>query len=374
MVGLFPSLLALQVLALGWLVGRERRAQKMEAPGREKTPESPVSLIVPLKGGAYALRDCLDSLRRQDHSDFELIFVTEDAKDEAVPILREQLSRPVDGGCRKCRHVVAGHAETSGQKNHNLLAGVRATDPARPILVFCDVGHVAPPDWLRKLVAPLSAGQADVTTGYHYLTTERPGVAAAGRAITVLVLSRLQQVPSLTQPWGGGTALRRSLFEKLKLEEFWARQIVDDVSLARLLKEQGIRVQTVPDALTRTTVDSESFSDWSDWLFRQLFFLKIYFPGAWLLGGALGYLAAALLIANLFSPPGAIPWMLLLLLIARLRKHHPAPGPWGSWLAGGVTAVFVACACHARTVVARRMTWRGIAYRVKPDGSLAVYR
>ncbi|MBU1692779.1 MAG: glycosyltransferase family 2 protein [Verrucomicrobia bacterium] len=377
---LFPGLLTLQVFALGWLVGRARRGDKANAPLNNvgSPPGLPVSVIVPLKGASPALREGLKSLRGQEYPDCEILFVTENETDEAVPVIRELLRQPIAGGCRRCLHVVAGRAETCGQKNFNLLAGVRASDPQRPILVFCDGGHVAPPHWLRTLVDALAGGRAEVTTGYHYIAPERYTVAAGGRAITVGMLHSLQQIPGLAQPWGGGMALRRSLFDELDLAGYWARQVVDDVSLARLLKEKHLSVEPVRGAMVRTPLESESFSGWSHWLSRQLFFLKIYFPGVWLVGGVMGYALALLLVMNigrsLMMGDGLAMAALGLftLLVAWLRRFHPAPGPLGPWLMGGWAAVFVACACHARTLLTRRLVWRDIAYQVARNGSVRV--
>ena len=361
---LVPGWLVVQVLGLGVLVWAGGR--------RLKTPAAPVpasawpaaSVIVPVKGLSRSARDGIRSLAAQDYPDAEFVFVTEREDDEAVPLIREILGR-VRG-----RHVAAGPARTCGQKNFNLLAGVRAADPGRPVLVFCDAGHTAPPDWLRKLVAPLAAGEAGVATGYHFVDPHPPAIPSAGRAITVLMLHLLQQMPRLAQPWGGATAMTRAAFERLDLAEFWARQVVDDVSLARLLRERSMRVVCAPGAVARTSLDTASWDGWFHWLTRQLFYLKLYFPVSWRVGGLLGYAMALCLLICPFSAMGAAPWALLLAVIAGLRGVHPAPGPLGRWMTGGVAAIYLACACHARTVFMRRLIWRGIEYEVARDGSV----
>lgn len=361
-----PGLLIAQVLGLGALVWAGGRRLKKPAAPAPVSAWPAVSVVVPVKGLPPDAGAGLRSILAQDYPDTEFLLVTEDERDPSVPLIRDCL---VDS---RSRHVIAGRASACGQKNFSLLAGVRASDPRRPVLVFCDAGHVAPPDWLRALVAPLAAGETGVATGYHFADPRPPSVPAAGRAITVLLLQLLQQIPGLTQPWGGAIAMTRALFEKLTLDEFWSRQVVDDVSLAVLLNRNGIPARPAPEALSRTVLEAPSWAEWSDWLTRQLFYLKIYFPVSWCVGGLMGCAMAVFLLTCPFSAIGAMPWALLLLLIAGMRTFHPSPGPLGRWMAGGVAAVFVACACHLRTLFMRRLVWRGIAYEVAPDGTVRV--
>ncbi|HRZ11750.1 MAG TPA: glycosyltransferase family 2 protein [Kiritimatiellia bacterium] len=361
---LAPGLLVAQIVGLGalvWIGGRRLKTPAAPAPALEWPA---VSVIIPVKGLSRAAREGIDSLTAQGYPDIEFLFVTESEGDEATPLIREVLGR-VRG-----RHIVAGPAASCGQKNFNLLAGIRASDPGRPVLVFCDAGHSAPPDWLRELVAPIAARKSEVSTGYHFVDPSPPAIPSAGRAATVLMLHVLQQIPGLAQPWGGASAMTRALFERLNLAEFWARQVVDDVSLALLLKKQSVRVVPAPAAVMRTVLESESWAEWYRWLTRQLFYLKMYFPFAWFVGGLLGYAMAVFLLICPFSAMGPAPWALLLLLIVGMRSFHPSPGPWGRWLAGGVAAIVLACIGHARTVFMRGLTWRGIVYEVARDGSV----
>ncbi len=378
MDGVAAGCLILQILGLAWLLSRGARRLRPVPPSPAEC--LPVSLIVPLAGRSPAVEEGLRSLLAQDHPDYELVVVTEDGTDEGLPIVRALFDVACAHGCRRRLHVTAGPSESCSQKNRNLLAGVAASDSGRPLLVFCDAGHVAPEDWLRRLTAPLSGGTATVATGYHHLRSTAPTVVFAGRALTVLVLRLLQLVPGLTQPWGGAMAMPRSLFGTLDLAGFWAGQVVDDVSLARRLGERGLRTIPVPDAVVSTPLESGGLSDWVAWLTRQLFFLKVYFPVAWLVGGLWGYsmgilLALALWMAATSGSASALAALGLFgVLPMALRRFHPGPGPLLPWALAGWVAVVVACASHARSGLGRRIAWRGITYGVAGDGSVRVTR
>lgn len=378
MDGVMAGCLMLQVLALAVLL--LAGARRMRPRGEPAGPAAPVSLVVPVAGWSGATAAGLASLLAQDHPDFEIVLVTADDADDAVPGIRALLSAPASGGCRRRIHVAAGPAAACAQKNLNLLAGVRASAPGRPVLAFCDAGHLAPAGWLRRLTAPLADEPGAVVTGYHDIRPVLPGVACAGRALTVLVLRLLQLVPGLAQPWGGAMAMVRSTYATLDLAGFWSAQIVDDVSLARRLRERGARVVAVPDATMSTPPGSGGLREWADWLTRQLFFLRVVFPFSWAVGGMLGcamalcVAAAAWMALTCGSVPAAAALVAFTALAVSLRHVHPAPGPALRWAAAGWVALAVACVCHARSGFMRRLVWRGIAYGVAADGSVRVSR
>ncbi|MFC1895696.1 hypothetical protein ACFL0Q_03400, partial [Thermodesulfobacteriota bacterium] len=86
-------------------------------------------------------------------------------------------------------------------------------------------------------------------------------------------------------PWGGATALNKTLFDELQVKTIWEENIVDDVSLAACLKKARIRVMTPADATMRTPLDGTSLTSWMRWLTRQWLYLKYCLPGSWLAAG-----------------------------------------------------------------------------------------
>ena len=85
-------------------------------------------------------------------------------------------------------------------------------------------------------------GKAGVSSGFHHVIAANFGVAALGRAVTVLTIYLNKGFRRLNQPWGGSTAIRRSLFEELAVAPLWAESVVDDVSLAARLARAGVGV------------------------------------------------------------------------------------------------------------------------------------
>ncbi len=378
MTGMILPAMALMLFILAMLVfvgGRPLRsaagALEVDCP---KGPCPRLALLVPVTGAAAGLEGRLQALLCQDYPDYEVVFTTRDAQDPATAVIRSLLAR-----YPRARHVVAGPARRCGQKNYNLLAAVKLVGQIPEILVFCDSNQEAPPEWLRELTAPLAAGKAEVSSGFHHVITADFGVAALGCAVTVLGIYLTRGFRRLNQPWGGSTAIRRSLFEKLGVAALWAENVVDDVSLAARLAQAGIPVELPRGARLYTRLEGETLGDWSRWLTRQWLYLKFGMLRTWLVGGLLVHLLVALMALALAIPllallglvSGTVPTVAALLFLGglvwlgiALRALHPSPGPRWRWLAAFLAAMAMASWCHLQSAFIKVMLWRGIAYRV----------
>ncbi len=372
MEGFILAAMVLVLLVLAALIfvgGRPLRAEVGELAG----PWPRVAVLVPVTGAAAGLATRLERLLSQDYPDYQVVFSTRDAADPATAVIRSLLPN-----FPRARHVVAGPARGCGQKNQNLLAAVQLVGRTPEILVFCDSNQEASASWLRELVAPLVRGEAQVSSGFHHVIAAEPGIAASGRAVTVLALYLTKGFRRLNQPWGGATAIRRSLFENLDVAKLWAENIVDDVSLAARLVEAGLPVGIPRGASLHTPLDHESLAGWEDWLIRQWLYLKFCMPATWLAGGLLVHVILGLAVLagvrlglallGLASGGPALAGALFLAgltgLGLALRSYHPQPGPLAKWLPAYFAALGLASWVHLKTLFTMEMRWRGIIYRV----------
>jgi cellulose synthase/poly-beta-1,6-N-acetylglucosamine synthase-like glycosyltransferase len=337
-------------------------------------------LVVPVAGGSPAVSRAAASVLAQDYPSFEVVFVTRNPQDPAAGLIREAVE-----GLAHARLVFAGPANRCGQKNHNLLRGLEALTDRPEILVFCDGTRTAPPGWLRSLVAPLVEGRLEVTSGYHHVLPADARLPTLGHAFSVLVLYLTRGVPFLNQPWGGGTAIRRRTFERLGVRKVWAGNVVDDVSLAALLKRNDVRVGASPGAWVLTPLAGETLGSLTRWLFRQWFYLKVCLPGSWLAAGAACHLVSISLLGALVGAgsgtAGLIPtawtlfsWFLLCLggaFAVAARSLLPGPVPLIPWLGAVPVTAAAASWAHLQTLFTMKVEWKGIRYRVRWAGTVA---
>jgi ceramide glucosyltransferase len=355
---------------------------EIRVTGQTAATHPQVTVIVPVAGAQCNLEEHLVSLLRQDYPRYAVLFVTQDEQDPAVPLIQRIITKERITP----RHIVAGKATTCSQKNHNLLQGVLALDSAADILIFCDSGHYAHPQWLERLILPLQASSpAVVSSGYHIVYPGKKCICSTGRAICVLTLSLIRRIPALAQPWGGSIAIRPGDFKDLGIAELWNSTIVDDVTLAAHLQKRKLKVAIPKDADVRTVIDNCSWSAWSTWLTRQLAYLKFLFPRLWFSAGVAAIAFTLLVSCCIFIVVtggllGLVPLNYLIassaFIIAGiagsslLRVQHPAPGSFILWYPAVLAALFMAGWCHGRTWFSDSIVWAGITYKVAPGGKV----
>ena len=338
-----------------------------------------VAVIVPVAGVQDNLPAALNSILVQDYPIYEIIIVTRNINDPAVPVIWSTIR----GHCR-ARHVIAGPATKCGQKNYNLLAGVREVSDDVEILVFCDGTRFVPSHWIRSLVDPIVRNKALVSSGYHHVIPGDGRIWTLGHTITVLFLHLTKSIQWLNQPWGGGTAIKRDTFKTLNVEDVWRKNVVDDVSLAAYLRRCGVNVIFTPNACATTPLARETFGSWSSWFVRQILYLKYCLPLDWVvivilcfLQTSLFALAVALCIMGMFAQVSLLSFLSACTFIGAitiigiiLRGLHPQSGPLLSWIFALYTALIVACWCFVCSIFTRSISWRGLTYRVTTSGKV----
>jgi hypothetical protein len=365
-MSMWPILLQpLLLLLLAWVGLRHVLARP---PTVTLVAPLPATLIVPLTGDSLLIRQGLDTLLAQDPAPARIVLAVWDEADPAHLLARELAARhahvDVALGCL---------VPAASRKNANLLAGVAAADPESRAFVFCDAGHLAPPDLTGLLLEPILGGQATVTSGYHRLTSGH-GLANLLHETSVLFLHCLQGLPLVTQPWGGAMAMDKGAFETLGVEALWRDNVVDDCSLAALLQDHGQQALMVSGANVGTPLGGESFGQWWAWWVRQLQYMKYCFPGTWILAGAglaflgLPPLAGAAMLVSGHKLLGALYFLTLGLAALAFRRGALRPAALGRWLAVFPLFLILSLAAYAQACRLRVITWREVAYTVGKKG------
>ena len=85
--------------------------------------------------------------------------------------------------------------------------------------------------------------------------------------------------------WGGGTAIRRNLFDQLNVLENWKYSVSDDYSLTRALHQAGRSIMFLPDCLTVSYVEA-TFESLFEFTNRQILITRVYAEQMWAFGFA----------------------------------------------------------------------------------------
>jgi len=276
---LFYLLAFLQILLGVYLIGQGlqwldylRRRLRMD-PGFY-APR--VAVLCPCKGMEPGLERNLLSLTEFDRQNYEIFFILASGSDPA----RSMVERIAANSRVKAQVIIAGIPSNSGEKVNNLRVAVEQLPPEFEVLVFTDSDGRPGKSWLHRLVAPLGDVRIGATTTMRWLMPNRSNLPtallAAWNAPVVTMLS--EKGKNLC--WGGGTAIRRSIFERSGVMDEWRNSVSDDYSLTRALERNNRSIVFLPECLTLSCVETD-FRGLLEFTNRQILITRVYAQRVW---------------------------------------------------------------------------------------------
>jgi len=237
-----------------------------------------LNVFVPCKGWNENLNACLRSILNQDYSNYKVIFVTESEDDKAsieiLKLLKEYSN---------AFHLVSGRAETCSQKNHNLLTAVNKY-PNSDIYVFCDSDLLFEKYWLSNLVKPLSDECISFSASFYSVETQDKSRGFNSMFYSSFSFYTLMMLVGADAIWGGSMAMKKNSFEKLRIAELWKKTVVDDMTIAKVVRQKNERVFIVyPNGIKSFISDTMPIKNILGWSKRQILYLKYYLKIYWLM-------------------------------------------------------------------------------------------
>ena len=237
-----------------------------------------VTIFAPCRGVDNGLLENLDALLRQDYDEFEVVFIVDEQNDPATKVIEEAWRE----GRRQVKLVVAPKATDSSQKVTNLREGIQYADPSSQVFVFVDSDARPSKDWLKNLVAPLKDENVGATTGYRWFISQLPTFASEMRNIwNASIASALGPDRKTNFCWGGSTAIRRDVFERLEIRQRWQGTLSDDFALTRAINEAHLDIYFVPRALI-PSIDNCAWEELFEFTTRQMKITRVYMPKLWI--------------------------------------------------------------------------------------------
>jgi cellulose synthase/poly-beta-1,6-N-acetylglucosamine synthase-like glycosyltransferase len=253
-----------------------------------------VAVLCPCKGMEPGLEHNLSALTEFDYRNYEVFFILASASDSAYSTVK----RVAERSKTPAHVIIAGTPEGCGEKVHNLRVAIEQLPVEFEVLAFADSDGRPGRFWLRRLVAPLNDKQVGAATTMRWLVPNDnnfpTALLAAWNASIVTMLSEKGK----NFCWGGGTAIRRSVFDEIHVFEEWNHSVSDDYSMTRALQHAGRSIVFVPECLTPTYVNVD-FRSLLEFTNRQILITRVYSKKNWASGAVTHFLYCLTLVLGL---------------------------------------------------------------------------
>jgi ceramide glucosyltransferase len=360
-------------VALVWLftVGLGRPARRGEAPR--------LAVVVAVKGRDEEFDEFLVRLFEQDYPAFRVIFAVESASDPAVPAIEKCRSLAPD----RVTLVVAEQRRDEGQKTTNLRAAVATLAPEDEILVLADADIWPESDLLWRLVAPLTADEADVVSGFTWLILKDDRLSSFVLTAMAASIATIPRLPLLNPAWGGCIAMRQATFHAYNIAEEWRGTLSDDLHLTNVVQEAGGRIRAPREILLRTAIKTGGFAAVTAEARRWFMLARIYMPFAyWMTVAAMTFAAAgwiASIVGTLTLRLDAAVVLVLALALGVVRRFGRARLVRRLWGQAGIEenarylrldplvsplATIMNALYGWSAIFLSRTTWAGITYEI----------
>ena len=253
------------------------------------------AVICPCRGMEPGLERNLVALCEFAHQNYEVFFVLASESDPAYSIVK----RVAASSRVKATVVIAGRPQNCSEKVNNLRVAVEQLPPEFEVLVFTDSDSRPGKTWLHHLVAPLADCRIGATTTMRWFIPNHGDLCSALLAAwNASVVTMLGDHPK-NFCWGGGTAIRRKLFEEIGMLDVWQHSFSDDYSLTMTVERTGRGIVFLPECLTASYVHSD-FSGLIEMTNRQVTVTRVYRHNLWATAFAAHFLYCLTVLVGLY--------------------------------------------------------------------------
>jgi len=342
-----------------------------------------VAVLCPCKGVEPGLERNLVSLTEFERQNYEIFFILASGSDAA----RSIIERVAKNSRVKAHVVVAGPPNGCSEKINNLKVAIEQLPPEFEVLAFADSDGRPGKSWLHHLVAPLGDVRIGAATTMRWFIPNRSNLAtallAAWNAPVVTMLSEKGK----NFCWGGGTAIRRTIFEQSGVLDEWKNSVSDDYSLTRTLERNNRSIVFLPECLTLSYVETD-FRGLLEFTNRQILITRVYADRVWASAAATHFLycltlafGTLLILGNLFAQRPAFHLLTLTflpLLLSALRGSIRLMGvtealpaarsqiTGQAWIYVLLTVFlpFLYLVNFVNSLITRRIRWRAVTYEL----------
>lgn len=372
--------------AIQWLGYVRRRMQTDPGFYSPKT-----AVLCPCRGMEPGLEKNLLALCEFDYRNYELFFILASASDAAYSTVKRVAAQ---AGV-KAHVIIANKPEGRGEKVNNLLVAISELAPEFEVLVFADSDGRPSKAWLHRLVAPLSDSRIGAATTMRWFIPNKNNISTALLAAWNAPLLTMLTEKGPNFCWGGGTAIRRAIFDQIGVMTDWEHSVSDDYSLTLALQRAGRSILFLPECLTLSYVEAD-FTGLLEFTNRQILITRVYQPGMWMRAFATHFLYCSTLLLGIIVTFGEmvatrpafhlVSLIFLPLLLSAIRAAIRLAGVTDAlpasrqvimsqawmYIVLPVLVPFLYLANFVHSLFSRRIRWRGVVYELISSGQTRI--
>lgn len=367
----------------GWSISYALRRRKVLRPGGSMRRQAPrLSVVVAAKDEETNIEGCVRSLLQQDYPDLQII-VADDRSVDATPRLLARLAAESDGRVQ----VVSVTELPAGWfgKNNAVRQALRKATGSYYCFTDADCRLTHPAALTAAMDYALSEGADFLSINPTLLMPtawERMIQPVCGAILLAWFPQHRVNKRHRRSAYANGQfmMLKREAYEALGGHESVRTQVNEDIHLARLAKERGLRLRTVDSEDLYTTrmypTPRDSWRGWSRIFYGALGSpMRIALTVALLIGGVLGaWVSAVAAVAAAAAGVGGpsmtvLAWGWALIVLTMQATMVRVYRPFGVGLlwsltfpAGGAVASAYLASAFLKSVGASSTTWRGTTY------------
>ena len=244
---------------------------------KNKTEKQPrtnlkVSIIVPCKGIEKNLEKNLKGICEQNYPDYQVIFVLDSKKDPAYPLVNKIVK-----STNNAIIEISQKINKSSGKISALISGIKKTGNV-DVYVFADSDIKPHKKWLTNLVTYLSEDNVGATTGFRWFFPSDLKSSLISTWNMASMASLLHPISNCA--WGGSTAIKKTLFKKLKIESKWKKGFSDDMILTETVKKAGYKIRFLPQCIVESPAETD-IKKFLKWGTQQFTWVRWYNPFIW---------------------------------------------------------------------------------------------
>lgn len=389
---------AIALMGIVQIVGVRRYTawlRQAESVAAEPVELPRAAIILSLRGVDPFLGECLTRLAAQDYPHFEIHVVVDHPTDPAREIVEAWMAEnevaPVHLSFLQQR---SEHAYLKTSAVRQCVMGLDAEVEA---VVLADADTLVYRRWLRDMVQPLVNSDVGAVTGNRWYDPNVGGWGSLVRAVYGAVSAVLMYWMRAT--WGGSLSMSRPVFGSEYFAERMLATCAEDSAILDATERADLRLELQPNAMILNR-EQCTLSSCFNYVRRQLVWTRLFHPH-WrqVVAGAAGayvfltvvfafavaavlwqaWTVAALLIGAMVVELLVCQWSLARLFAAVSKRvesvqEQPfakvAPSTHLRLFLGFPLALVVITWALFGATVCRRVSWRGIDYRVIPPDAI----